>query len=119
VDGPTHVDIVATDELTADQRGAVVEVCVAANRSEEFRRLFTDYILSGGRHALGYLGPTLVSHAVVTTRWAQPAGSPVLRTAFFDAVATHPDVQGVGHGSAVVTALAGRQNSGDDVRNRA
>ena len=71
---------------------AVIDVCIAAHENEEFRNLFT-FLEAGGRHLLGHRGSELVSHAVVTTRWAQPAGQPALRTAYVDAVATLPAYQ--------------------------
>jgi aminoglycoside 2'-N-acetyltransferase I len=43
---------------------------------------------------------------VVTTRWLQPAGLPLLKTAFVDAVATAPAHQGQGYGSVVMQHLA-------------
>ena len=57
-------------------------------------------------HLLGHEDGALVGHAVVTTRWLQPAGLPLLRTAYVDAVATLPARQGQGVGSAVMRALA-------------
>jgi aminoglycoside 2'-N-acetyltransferase I len=48
----------------------------------------------------------MVSHAVVTTRWLQPEGQPVWKTAYVDAVATLPAYQGQGYGSAVMQHLA-------------
>jgi len=48
----------------------------------------------------------MVSHAVVTTRWLQPEGQPLLKTAYVDAVATLPTYQGQGDGSAVMEHLA-------------
>ena len=47
-----------------------------------------------------------MGHAVVTTRWLQPEGLPLLRTAYVDAVATSPAQQGRGVGSAVMRRLA-------------
>ena len=47
----------------------------------------------------------LVSHAVATMRGVQPSGLPVLRTAFLDAVATRPDRQGHGFGSAALRRI--------------
>jgi aminoglycoside 2'-N-acetyltransferase I len=47
-----------------------------------------------------------MSHAVVTTRWLQPEGLPVLRTAYVDAVATLPTYQGQGIGSTQMRHLA-------------
>jgi len=101
-----RVEVFPTEDLEPDRRNAVIEVCVAAHDSEEFRKIFSHYIPSGGRHYLGYLGGELVSHAVVTTRGAQPEGLPVLRTAFVDAVSTVPAYQGRGWGSAVMRRLA-------------
>lgn len=101
-----HIEVVATEQLTAEQRSAVIEVCVAAHESEEFRRIFSHYIPSGGRHFLGYADEALVSHAVVTTRGLQPAGEPILRTAFVDAVSTLPAQQEQGHASKVMRRLA-------------
>jgi aminoglycoside 2'-N-acetyltransferase I len=101
-----YVEVVATEQLTAEQRSTVIEVCVAAHDSEEFRKLFSHYIPAGGRHFLGYDGEALVSHAVVTTRGLQPDDEPILRTAFVDAVSTLPSQQERGHASAVMRRLA-------------
>lgn len=99
------VSVHATEDLTPAQRRAVIDVCNAANATTEFEALFDVYIPSGGRHVLGYLDGTIVSHAVATTRHAQPEGHPVLRTAFLDAVATDPVVQHRGVATAVVRRL--------------
>jgi len=100
------VRTLATEELTADQRSSVIDVCIAAHDNEGFKNLFTVFIPSGGRHFLGYLGAELVSHAVVTTRWAQPEGLRELKTAYVDAVATLPLFQSRGCASAVMRHLA-------------
>jgi aminoglycoside 2'-N-acetyltransferase I len=80
-------------------------VCSAAHQNEDFKHLFS-HIASGGRHFLAYRETALVGHAVVTTRWLQPEGQPVLKTAYVDAVATLPAYQGLGYGSAVIQYLA-------------
>jgi aminoglycoside 2'-N-acetyltransferase I len=100
------VNIVATEAISEAQRAEIIEVCVTAHEVEEFRRMFTYFIPSGGRHFLAFRGTELVSHAVVTTRWAQPHGHPELRTAYVDAVSTLPAYQGHGYGSATMTCLA-------------
>ncbi len=61
---------------------------------------------SGGIHVLAYRGQELAGHAVATTRWLQPDGLPLLRTAYVDAVATLPAYQGQGIGSALMRHLA-------------
>jgi aminoglycoside 2'-N-acetyltransferase I len=96
-----------TEELTESERAAVIEVCVAAHEIEDFRRMFSHFITSGGRHFLAFSDETLVSHAVVTTRWAQPEGHDALRTGYVDAVSTLPAYEGKGYGSAAMRALAG------------
>src|SRR5215207_6052594 len=90
------VTVSPTEALTAEQRSAVVEVCVSAHNNDNFKNLFA-YIPSGGRHFLAYREHELVSHAVVTTRWLQPEGHSVLKTAYVDAVATQPVYQGRGY----------------------
>jgi aminoglycoside 2'-N-acetyltransferase I len=94
-----------TEDLDQAIRNSIIAVCLAAFQDEEFKRLFW-YIPSGGRHFLAYQDSQLVSHAVVTTRWLQPEGLPVLKTAYVDAVATLPIYQGQGVGSAVMRRLA-------------
>ena len=102
----TLIAILPTEEVTAAQRAAVIEVCIAAHDHVGFRNLFTTFIPSGGRHFLGYRGSELVAHAVVTTRWLQPAGQPELKTAYVDAVSTLPAYQRLGHASTVMSRLA-------------
>ena len=100
-----HVTFVRTEDLHAADRASIVELCIAAHQEEDFRNLFS-YIPSGGRHFLAYRGTELVSHAVTTTRWLQPEGQRMLKTAYVDAVATLPAYQGQGYGSAVMEHLA-------------
>ena len=94
-----------TEELSADLRNAIVDVCVMAHQEEDFRNLFS-YVPSGGRHFLAFQGEQLLSHAMVTTRWLQPEGHPLLKTAYIDAVATLPGYQGRGYGSTLMYYLA-------------
>ena len=94
-----------TEELGAATRATIVQVCIAAHQENEFENIFT-YIPAGGIHALAYRADQLVSHAVATTRWLQPEGLPLLRTAYVDAVATLPMHQGQGIGSMVMRHLA-------------
>src|SRR5574342_947242 len=90
-----------TEDLNADLRTAIIQLCITAHREEDFKHLFS-YIPSGGLHFLAYHETELVSHAVVTTRWLQPEGQPLLKTAYVDAVATLPAYQRQGYGSALM-----------------
>ena len=94
-----------TEDLDAATRASIIQVCVAAHQEDDFNHLFT-YIPAGGIHVLAYRAQDLVSHAVVTTRWLQPEGLPLLRTAYVDAVSTLPAYQGQGIGSMVMRHLA-------------
>jgi len=95
-----------TEELDAPSRAAIIQVCLAAFQEDDFNHLFTRYITAGGIHVFAYRAHELVSHAVVTTRWLQPEGLPLLRTAYVDAVATLPAYQGQGIASMVMRQLA-------------
>src|SRR4051794_35741706 len=95
-----------TEDLDAATRAAIIQVCIAAHQKDDFQHLFTTYIPSGGIHVVAYRGQELVSHAVATTRWLQPEGLPLLRTAYIDAVATLPAYQGQGIGSMVLRQIA-------------
>lgn len=99
-----RLSVIPTEDLDADLREQVVELCVAAHAEEDFRNLFT-YIPSGGRHFLAYGDDQIVSHAVATTRWLRLPAGQRLRTAYVDAVATLPGMQGSGYGSAVMELL--------------
>ena len=93
-----------THELDEATRSAVVRVCTEAHDEPDFEHLFS-YLPPDGLHVLATIRGDLVGHAVVTTRWLQPAGLPLLRTAYVDAVSTSPAHQARGVGSAVMRAL--------------
>lgn len=99
------VSVHRTEDLTPARRRAVIDVCNAANDTTAFGALFEVYIPAGGRHVLGHLDGQVVGHAVATTRFVQPDGLPVLRTAYLDAVATDPVVQHRGVGTAVLRRM--------------
>lgn len=102
---PLDVTVIATEDLSPTARAAIIELCIEAHGLEDFRNLFT-YVPSGGRHFLAYAKTELVAHAMATTRWLQPDGQPLLKTAYVDAVSTLPSVQGRGYASAVMRRLA-------------
>src|SRR6266511_1740910 len=101
----TIVRFSKTEDLDATTRTAIINLCIAAHQEEDFKNLFS-YVSSGGWHFLAFQDEQLVSHAMVTTRWLQAEGQPLLKTAYIDAVATLPTHQGQGHGSALMRHLA-------------
>jgi GNAT superfamily N-acetyltransferase len=94
-----------TDALNDELRSDIVRVCNSANHTAAFNALFS-FLPPEGFHIMAYAGDELASHAVVTTRWLQPEGMSILRTAYVDAVATAPAFQGKGYGGAVMRHLA-------------
>ncbi len=100
-----NVTHMPTEVPNAGTRSDISRVCIAAHNEEDFHNLFA-YIPTGGRHFLAYDGDTLVSHAVVTTRWLQPEGMALLKTAYVDAVGTLPAYEGLRYGTGVMRYLA-------------
>ena len=98
------IQTLRTRDVSEDERSAIVRLCTDAHQTD-FSPLFS-FLPPAGLHILGYAEDRLVSHAVVTTRWLQPDNLPLLKTAYVDAVATHPGYQGQGIGSAVLRHLA-------------
>jgi GNAT superfamily N-acetyltransferase len=98
------VNTCATPELNDPLRAEIIALCTLAFNGEDFNRLF-EYI-PDGVDVLGYLGDQLVSHAILSTRWMQINDGPLLRCAYVDAVATHPDHRRKGYGAAVMRQLA-------------
>lgn len=99
-----RVASLVTEELDEATRAGIIRVCVLAHDEADFENLFL-YVPAGGRHYIAYERDTLVGHAMVTTRWLHVGGQR-LKTAYVDAVATHPAHQGRGIGSAVMRRLA-------------
>ena len=102
---PILITSTRTEALSQETRNAIIELCIQAHQQEDFRNLFS-YVSSGAWHFLGYRLEELVAHAMVTTRWLQPNGLPLLKTAYIDAVSTLPKYQGYGYGSELMRRLA-------------
>ncbi|HWL91010.1 MAG TPA: GNAT family N-acetyltransferase [Actinomycetota bacterium] len=106
-----EIDTRRTSELDETIRADVVRLCIDAHQQPDFENLFS-YLPPEGLHVLARNKDKLVGHAVVTNRWLQPEGLPLLRTAYVDAVATSPAAQQRGVGTAVMRRLA--EAVGDD-----
>jgi aminoglycoside 2'-N-acetyltransferase I len=98
------IDTRRTNDINEAERSAIVSLCTQAHQVD-FGPLFS-FLPPDGLHVLAYAEGQLVGHAVVTTRWLQPANLPLLKTAYVDAVATNPAYQRQGIGIAVMTHLA-------------
>jgi aminoglycoside 2'-N-acetyltransferase I len=101
---PVHIEIVTAEALDSAARAEIIALCESAY-GEDFTRLFEE--LTGSVHVLARdERGALVSHAEWVTRWLRPAGHPLLKTAYVEAVATAPECQGRGLGSAVLRCLS-------------
>lgn len=80
---------VRTEDLDSEARAVIVQLCMAAHQKENFQNLFS-HNPPGGLPFLAYAQRLLVAHAVVTTRWLQPEGMPLLKTGYVAAVAILP-----------------------------
>lgn len=99
-----NIVVAKTEEIDAGMREQVIRLCIAAHNEPSFTYLF-EWVPAGGLHVMATLNGEVVGHAMATTRWLQPEGLPMLRTAYVDAVSTAPALQGQGIGSAVMRYL--------------
>ena len=98
-----QLEVVHADALDNRTRAEIISLCETAYK-EDFSGLFEDF--TGTVHVLARAASgVLTSHAMWVTRWLQPAGHSLLRTAYVEAVATAPDQQGRGFGTAVMDRL--------------
>jgi aminoglycoside 2'-N-acetyltransferase I len=100
---PPTIEIIPASALTAAQRQTILNLCSAAY-AEDFGSNLD--LMAEATHVIASVKGQWVSHAAWVTRWLQPAGQPLLRTAYVEAVATLPTYQGRGLGSAVLRQLA-------------
>jgi aminoglycoside 2'-N-acetyltransferase I len=92
----------ALDEAT---RKAIIDVCADAFKMPEFYDLFS-FLRPDHLHVLAYLDAVLIGHTVISTRWMQPEGLPILRSAYIDAVAVASAEQGKGIGKLLMQHVA-------------
>jgi aminoglycoside 2'-N-acetyltransferase I len=101
--GQATIELKEGAALTKTEWAAIIALCDLAF-AEDFSRYFAPFARSW--HVLVRQGGALVSHACWVERWLQPAGLPLLRTAYIEAVATHPAWQRRGYGTLAMTRLA-------------
>lgn len=101
--GDVSFSVAAVTDLSVIDRRRVVSLCTSAF-GRSFAGLFA-LVPPDSLHLLARLDGRLVGHACWMTRWLQPEGSPPLRTAYVDAVAIAPDLQGHGLGSRLIARL--------------
>jgi aminoglycoside 2'-N-acetyltransferase I len=97
------LQILQERDRSAGQETAIIDLCARAYQ-EDFTDLFQSF--TGATHILAHLNDLLVSHALWVTRWLQPAGLPLLRTAYIEAVATEEAFRGQGYATQVMQRAA-------------
>lgn len=91
--------VVAGKNLTKNEREELVSLCNLAYE-EDMGSVFSQFVEPA--HVLGFLDERLVSHALWVTRFLQPEGLPLMRTAYIEAVATNPEFQNRGFASTIM-----------------
>ena len=94
---------VHTSELTSHSRDEILAICREAYQ-EDLHGYLQD--IWTGVHLLGVIDNSLVSHAMIVERWLQVENRQLLRTAYVELVATHPEAQRRGYASALMRRLA-------------
>ena len=98
---PTY-SLVPGARLSKDERREMLELCSRAF-NVNYAPIYSK--LSDPVHILARLEGKLVSHALWMTRWLQCGNSPLLRTAYVEAVATDLPYQGRGFATGVLREL--------------
>jgi aminoglycoside 2'-N-acetyltransferase I len=99
---PIRVSVVPASQLAQHDRDRIVALC-----SEVFE---TDYSLFladfvAATHVIAHLAGEVVSHALWLPRRLLVGGEEIVESAYVEGVATWPDYQGRGFGSAVMRRL--------------
>lgn len=95
-------ELIASEHLSVAQRQEILTLCSAAYEED-----FGPYLelLPNAVHLLARQSGLLVSHAAWVTRWLQINEDKLLQTAYIEAVATAPEYQRRGFGSAVMRRI--------------
>lgn len=97
-----EIRVLPYTELSQHERDELLALCSRAFHCnyDVIYRTFVDPI-----HVLGTVDGVLACHALWITRWLQTSTSPLLRTAFVEAVATEPAWQGRGYATQLMRRL--------------
>lgn len=91
--------VVPGKDLTSEEREEVVALCDLAY-GEDMGSIIGQFV--NPVHVLGVFEGIIVCHAAWITRFLQPEGLPLLRTAYVEAVATHPAHRQRGFASTIM-----------------
>jgi aminoglycoside 2'-N-acetyltransferase I len=111
--GDLVLRLARTDELRPDELAAIRDLMTVAFGNDPEEAFGDDdwaHAL-GGTHVLLEADGAILAHAAVVEREIR-IGTRQLRTGYVEAVATRPDRQGEGHGTAVMRAVGERIRDG-------
>ncbi|GAP09476.1 predicted acetyltransferase [Bellilinea caldifistulae] len=97
------IQVVQSAFLSDEDRKPIIALCNRACE-EDLEPLFNTFV--GATHVLGYHNGLLASHALWVTRDLQVGNSPLLRTAYIEALATDPAYRGRGFATAIMKRVA-------------
>ncbi len=100
---PLRLEVRPRPNLSLAESQAIDVLCARAYETDLSRQLAR---WPTAVHVLGYVADQLVSHALWLTRHVQAGDGPLWPTAYVEAVATEPALQGRGYASAVLRHLA-------------
>jgi aminoglycoside 2'-N-acetyltransferase I len=99
---PLAIRLVQSAELSQPEREELLALCSRAFHCN-YAVIYQTFV--DPTHLLGTVEGALVCHALWITRWLQTSTSPLLRTAFVEAVATEPAWQGHSYATQVMRRL--------------
>jgi aminoglycoside 2'-N-acetyltransferase I len=97
-----EIQVIASAQLSPQARDEILALCARAY-GEDLRPAFDTFVEPV--HVVALVEDMIASHALWVTRWLAPSGSTPLRTAYVEAVATHPVYERHGFASAVMRTL--------------
>jgi aminoglycoside 2'-N-acetyltransferase I len=102
--GALKIQVKPCESLSKDEYSEILALCTQA-----YNRDYSPFLESfqNATHILGRYHHQLVTHALWITRWLQVDGSPPLRTACIEAVATNLNHRNQGFASEMMKRVAG------------
>ena len=99
MDAKLKLEVVRADQISPSLKADIHSLCTRAYE-EDLTTFFSKF--KDATHVLGFLGNSIVSHALWVTRWLQVGKKPVMRTAYIEAVATEWEYRAQGYATTVM-----------------
>jgi aminoglycoside 2'-N-acetyltransferase I len=96
------VQVKSCQQLSEKEYPEIITLCTQAFR-RDYEPIYKTF--QNPTHILGRHNGELVTHALWVTRWFQNGNSPLMRTAFVEAVATEPSHRNKGFATEIMKGL--------------